>query len=201
MSESQDTPAWFRNRFAEWSRKAVMPPLGFFAELWGRPEDDPQLPGLKAKYGNRADSELVMLRLQLPREVVIAAGGLLYTLEKLEALLHEMQKYVEEHIPRRPDDEPEPEFGTSVSHPLLVEASFEFANFLSWLRAIDERLDRPYKPGASERAACYRRWLTGHCATALRLSSESFGTRRSNGNLRTSSCTTALCRRRSKGRV
>lgn len=136
----------YPDRYFEWTRRLV-PPMGFYAEHWRSPKDDPDLPALVARYGDGADQEVHMLRMHLLREVVTAAGGVLYTLSKLEALLAEMQAYVEKHVPTWPADEPKPEFGRGVSHPLLVEASFEFVNFLGWLRAIDERLDRPHRPG------------------------------------------------------
>lgn len=127
-----------------------MPPIGFYAELWRSPEDDPDLPALKAKYGDRAESEVSMLQMQLLREVLTAAGGLFYTLGKIEALLAEMQVYVETHIQPWPAGEPWPEFGQGVSHPLLVHASYEFVNLLSWLRAIDERLDRRHRASSDQ---------------------------------------------------
>jgi hypothetical protein len=118
------------------------PPIAFYAELYRPPEDDPDLPALEKKYGDHAVMEIVTLQQHLLGEVASAAAGLLYTLGKLEALLSELQAYVDEHVPRPEPDEPWPEFGSSVAHPLVVEASFEFVNFLSWLRAVDERLDR-----------------------------------------------------------
>jgi hypothetical protein len=141
--------ALYPDRYFEWTRRLV-PPLGFYAEHWRSPADDPDLPALAAKYGESAVQEVSLLRVRLLEEVVTAAGGLLHTLMKLEALLAEMQDYVEQHVAGWPVDEPRPEFGYGISHPLLVEASFEFANFLGWLRSIDERLDRRHLSGSGD---------------------------------------------------
>ena len=139
----------YQRRLFDWQRRLV-PPVGFYAEIWRSPEEYPDLPALVAKYGDRAETEVDILRMQLLREVVTAAGGLLYTLGKIEALLGELQTYVEEQIEPWPEGEPWPESGYAVAHPLVIEASFEFVNFLSWLRAIDERLDRRHRPGREE---------------------------------------------------
>lgn len=117
-------------------------PLGFYAEHWRSPEDDPDYPVLVEKYGESAWSEVAWLRTHLVQEVVTAAGGLLYTVSKIEGILAELQAYVEKEVPRWAPDEPWPEFGYGISHPLVVEASFEFMSLMSWLRGVDERLDR-----------------------------------------------------------
>jgi hypothetical protein len=137
------------DRFFGWMRR-TSPPVGFYAELWRDPKEDPDFPALAARYGDRAELEVHTLQMWLLREVVTAAAGLLYTLGKIEALLTELQAYVDEHVEPWPEDEPWPESGYGISHPLVVEASFEFVNFLSWLRAIDERLDRRHRPNSEE---------------------------------------------------
>jgi hypothetical protein len=78
-----------------------------------------------------------MMRSHLPDELMTAAVGLLYTLGRIETILAELQVYVDKHVKPLPEDEPWPEFGYGVAHPLVVEASFEFGNFLGWLRTID----------------------------------------------------------------
>jgi hypothetical protein len=128
----------------------LVPPVGFYSELWRPPQDDPDLPALTAKYGpQNAATEVITLQMQLPREVVIAAGGVLHTFGRIEELLAELQAYVSEHVQPWPVDE-RPKYGVSIGHPLVAEASFGFTNFLSWLRAVDERLDRPHRPGRTE---------------------------------------------------
>jgi hypothetical protein len=144
---------WTRDAIFGWIGANVGAPLGFYAEHWRPPEEDPHYPALAERYGANAASEVGMLREHSLREVVYAACGFAYTLDKLEALLDEVQVWVEEEVERPAPDEPEPEYGRGVGHPKLMYASFEFMNLLSWLRTIDERLDRGYaNPGDKSRA-------------------------------------------------
>jgi hypothetical protein len=94
-------------RINRWSRNAVFggiggahvgAPLGFFAEHWRPAEEDPHYPALAARYGEGAVNEVGTLRFHLLREVVYAASGFAYTLDKLEALLEEVQTWVEEEL-------------------------------------------------------------------------------------------------------
>jgi hypothetical protein len=144
----------YQTRLSGWFHRLHFPSVTFYTELWRDPKEDPSFPALVEKYGeDLAEGEAALLQMRLPDEVVTAAAGLLYTLGRIEAILDGLQAYVDEHVPPWPEEEPSPQLGqvVSVSHPLVIEASFEFANFLSWLRTIDERLDRAYLPRSSEK--------------------------------------------------
>lgn len=145
-------PPRYQERLNGWFHRLHFPRITFYAELWREPTEDPSLTALAEKYGrDRALQEVTMLQTHLLDEVVYAASGLLYTLERIESLLAALQEYVDEHVRPLADGEPWPEYGFGVAHPLVVEASFELANFLSWLRTIDERLDRAYLPRSKAR--------------------------------------------------
>jgi hypothetical protein len=138
----------FRDRYLEWTHRVEFTFLGFYTEHWRSPEDDPDYERLVEKYGDEASHRLE--RTQLLDEVLAAAAGLLYTVDKIERLLGELQTDVDEYVPRWSQGEPWPELGSKVSHPHALQASFEFVNLLGWLRAIDERLDRPHRPGRKQ---------------------------------------------------
>ena len=147
------------DRIGKWTRRAVFgegapDSRGFYREHWRPVQEDAAYAELTARYGeDRAATEVAILRSHLLREVVYAACGFVYTLDKLEHLVGEVQEWVEEHVARPGADDPEPEFGRGVGHPNLVYASFEFMNLLGWLRTIDERLDRAtQRPGERLRA-------------------------------------------------
>ena len=143
----------FYGRLNGWMHRLHFPsPIAFYSELWRDPREEPSFRAMAEKYGEeKAEAEVSFLQTHLPREVVTAAVGLLYTLGRIETILADLQAYVDEHVPRLSEGEPWPEHGYTVAHELVVEASFEFANFLSWLRTFEERLDRPYLPRSSKR--------------------------------------------------
>ena len=148
-AEASPRPA-YETRLNGWIHRLHFPHIAFYSELWRDPKEEPSLPAMIEKYGEeKAESEVSFLQTHLPREVVTAAVGLLYTLGRIETILAELQAYADEHVPRLSEDE-WPEQGYTVAHPLVAEASFEFANFLSWLRTVDERLDR-YIPRSDKR--------------------------------------------------
>jgi hypothetical protein len=151
-TEAPARPA-YEERFNGWFQRLHFPPVAFYAELWREPRKDPSFLTLSEKYDEeQAELEVGMMRSHLPDELMTAAVGLLYTLGRIETILAELQVYVDKHVKPLPEDEPWPEFGYGVAHPLVVEASFEFGNFLGWLRTIDERLDRSYLPGSKKSA-------------------------------------------------
>lgn len=136
-------------RILQWTRNAVFgygipsgAPLGFYAEHWKPIGDDPHYAALAERYGEDAAMRIALLRPELLREVVYAACGFAYTFEKLEALMEEVQAWVEENVERLATGQSEPGLGRSVAHPTLLCASFEFMTLLGWLRTIDERLER-----------------------------------------------------------
>jgi hypothetical protein len=142
----------YEARHNGWMRRLHFPPIAFYTELWRDPREEPSFPAMAEKYGEKkAESEVSFLQTHLPDEVVTAAVGLLYTLGRIESILAELQAYVDEHVPRPRKSEPWPKRGVRVGHALVVEATFEVANFLSWLRTFDERLDRPHLPGSEKR--------------------------------------------------
>jgi hypothetical protein len=151
-AEGPPPPAEWQVRHHGWFNRMHFPPKGFYAELWRDPREEPSFPAMAEKYGDETGaSEVGRLQTKLPDEVLTAAAGVLYTLGRIEAILAELQDYVDEHVEPWREGEPWPEYGHGVAHPLVVEASFEYANFLSWLRAIEERLDRPYLPRSKAR--------------------------------------------------
>jgi hypothetical protein len=90
-------PKW-QERLNEWMHRVHFPPITFRAELWRDPKDNPDLPALAAKYGDdQAEGEVQFLQSHLLREVVMAAVGLLHTLEKIETLMAELQAFADEH--------------------------------------------------------------------------------------------------------
>ena len=70
-------------------------------------------------------------------DVLVATGGVEHSLVKLRAACVSAQQYYEEFRTSAPQPRPQ-----HLGHPIITEAWYEFANFVSWVRALDERLDR-----------------------------------------------------------
>lgn len=134
-------------RRAKWFLQYARGPLGFGSELWRPLHDHPRYvfvaDGLRAA-GREPDDDTIQYYLtrNLLLNVIHAAGGVEYTVEKIEAALDEVQRWAEEQVPRRASDEPRPLHGDHVGHPSLLDAQYETANLLGWAKALQERLDR-----------------------------------------------------------
>jgi hypothetical protein len=144
----------YQERRRAWILRSIeWPAIDYFDELWRDPREEPDLLALAERDGEEkafSAAGVHLFRMYLLREVLTAASGLLYTLAKIETIFAELQAVVNERVEpwqtageRHALDE-NTEFKYAVTHPLVADATFEFVNFLSWLRALDERLDRPH---------------------------------------------------------
>ncbi len=123
-------------------------PLGFIAELWRPIEAWPGIGNIAERARARGRSpDGFDLRKATSRallvETVNAAQAVMYTVDKIETLVSEVQAWVEEAVPPIGPDEEAPLYGRDVGHPNLTCASWEFANLLAWLRTLEERIERP----------------------------------------------------------
>jgi hypothetical protein len=129
--------------------------LGWGAELWNPVSDHPAYEG-KVKelvaVGRAPDEADVRLLLTqgLLLEVIHAAGAIEYTVEKIEALADAAQSSYDAQFPRAPEEE-YPELGITAALHEADDAYIEYANLLTWLRALDDRISREARSDEGKR--------------------------------------------------
>jgi hypothetical protein len=150
-------------------RRVIADQLTSAGELWSVPADHPARARLRPmriesrrklerEYGLQPESEAetesaleYYITRSLLQDVVDAAGAVEYSLQKLIAAADEAQTWVDTYLPARPAGEPAPTNGAWASTTEVRLAYLELANLLTWIRAVDERMDRS-APGAPWRA-------------------------------------------------
>ena len=137
MAQTDD---WYRRVYFPAGAKAS---LGFGYECWllepGRYEGHNELKvraaTLKRRWGRRQLAyELVE---HLLTDVIAAAGGVEHSVLALRHAVAEAQEWSNQHVKTTDSSSPH-----GIAHPSVVGAWYEFANVLSWARAVEERLDR-----------------------------------------------------------
>jgi hypothetical protein len=88
-------------RYEEWTHRSFRISLGF-GELWGDVSEHPAVPRLQAlarTHGRTVDESGIAYRItrSLMLDVIHAAGGIEYTVEKLLAALYAIQQWSNEH--------------------------------------------------------------------------------------------------------
>jgi hypothetical protein len=143
-------------RYDQWMRRIHLQQLGAWGEHWADLRGTAQYAAwcrLAEERRAAADVDYYIAR-GLLAEVIYAAGGVERELERLRAAMAEVQRFADESralYPLPPAKE-WPRWGRHVAAPAMREASYSFANLLSWARSTVERTDRPFKPGGNERA-------------------------------------------------
>lgn len=135
-------------RTVDWFRRSRFPdgahaPLGWGAEYWDA--DATHYEGweeLRDRYAalgrKRTKRELAFdLSGNLVDDVLAAAGGIEHAIVALRSTIAELQEYCEVHTVAATPGIPH-----GVGHAAATDAWYEFANVLSWARALEERLDR-----------------------------------------------------------
>lgn len=127
------------SRYQEWTRRSFSISLGF-GELWGDLSEHPAVPRLQAlarTHGRPVDESEIAYRItrSFMLDVIHAAGGTEYTVEKLLAALNAVQQWSNEHALPSPDM---PELEVS---PERWDVSFEVSNLVVWARTLVERLE------------------------------------------------------------
>jgi excisionase family DNA binding protein len=79
--------------------------------------------------------------------VAEAAAAVEYTTEKIHRAIAMVEAYYVPYLPALLDG-PEPTHGRGASHPSVSDAYSEFANLLSWIRALNDRLEHKWKGAA-----------------------------------------------------
>jgi hypothetical protein len=119
-------------RYHEWLRRAwtIVP----YGELWVEQPDHPArapLDRLGGRLGRDVDVDFVLVRTLLA-DAVHAAGGVEYHAALVLAALERSQR---SYDARRRD-------GEQRSFPIDESLAWDYANLLTWLRTIEERVDR-----------------------------------------------------------
>jgi hypothetical protein len=135
-------------RCIEWTRRyATGGPggLGFGAELWADVSAHPAAARLQAlsrthRWGFDAGDIRYRITRPLLLDVIHAACGIEYTVEKLLAAIDVVQRSLDDF----PWQGPEPEDEISVSAELW-DVSYEVSNLVVWARTLVERLETPTK--------------------------------------------------------
>jgi hypothetical protein len=134
-----EAEAEIMSRYQEWTRRSFSISLGF-GELWGDLSEHPAVPRLQAlarTHGRPVDESEIAYRItrSFMLDVIHAAGGIEYTVEKLLAALNAVQQWSNEHALPSPDM---PELEVS---PERWDVSFEVSNLVVWARTLVERLE------------------------------------------------------------
>jgi hypothetical protein len=120
--------------------------LGWGAELWNPVTEHPAY-DLKAEelvvagWVPEEPNVRLFLTEGLLGEVIHAAGAIEYTVEKIEALADAAQASYDAQFPRASDAE-YPQLGIIAALHEADDAYIEYANLLTWMRALAERVSR-----------------------------------------------------------
>jgi hypothetical protein len=96
---------------------------------------------LKALGGRPSKREIALdLSTNLLNDVVVAAGGVEYAVLRLRVLKRQIEREV-----RRHKIVPTPGIPHGYASGSTIEAAYAFADLLTWMRAVVERLERPSK--------------------------------------------------------
>jgi hypothetical protein len=137
-------------RTDEWYRRVYFPSgasasLGFGYEYWvldpTRYEGHNELKAKAAALGRRWTKRQLAYELaeNLLTDVVAAAGGVEHSITALRDAVARAQEWINQSaIATTPPH--------LISDPSVIDAWYEFANLLSWARAVEERLDRGARP-------------------------------------------------------
>jgi hypothetical protein len=137
-----------------WMNRVFRGSLDFWGENWADLSTAPQYAAwdqLARDRGAPGDVQYYMRR-SLLSELIYAAGGVEREFSHLRSALADVQRSADEthsQMPVKPEDWPT--HGHHISTPSMREASYSFANLLTWARSVQERVERPYRPGSSER--------------------------------------------------
>jgi hypothetical protein len=135
-------------RYYQWGRRLYNPVAGllldFGSELWAPLRDHPAYDWVVAQSRTdsveRNDADIgYFLTRNLLANVVHAAGGIEYTVEKIKTAIRSAQASLDEN-PFPPG--PVPELGRGFSDVPVDHANYEFLNLLAWTKSLEERLDR-----------------------------------------------------------
>jgi hypothetical protein len=140
------TPNRPTQRHAWWSRTifpdSVAASLSWGAERWRPPHEFPEYQALldgAARLGIPVDARYELTQ-HLLEEVVAAAAAIEYTVEKLLAAVALADSEVASLQIQWPEGEPE--HGSHISANSLWSAYAEFNDLLTWIRALEERIER-----------------------------------------------------------
>jgi hypothetical protein len=142
-------------RYLEWPRRVLNGQLGVGSELWADVSAHPAAARLEAvaqSHGRTVDPDEIAYHItrSLLLDVIHAAGGVEYTVERLLSALHEVQQWTDGWVDvlPPPDREP-PEEGSWVGAGRW-DVSFEVSNLLVWARTLGERLENKINQGGVE---------------------------------------------------
>jgi hypothetical protein len=142
--------------YRSWSRRITFnprlrAPLGFAVELW---RGDQDLPGYAAwTKAPTLGPPSLELGYETIEEAIAAAGQAERRLFVLRSKFNEGQGIVDHEIRpgRDPSDWDAPIYGSGVGLSQFSEAYDAWIDFLWWIRAFEERLDRPPRPPDTKR--------------------------------------------------
>jgi len=145
-------------RYYGWTQRTV-PRIAFGSELWIDPRSRPDFPTWEAfarQRGEDPDSSSLgfFMTRTLLHELLFAVGGVETEFPRLCEALDAAQLWSDESRrkhPRDDDMQQAPEFREYTGAPSLLDAHFAFWNLLAWTRAVQDRVDRSFRPGSAER--------------------------------------------------
>lgn len=137
-------------RYYRWRRRETLGQLTFWGELWVDPKTLPEYEywlalGKQRGHGFEQDSAKYYITRTLLDEVLFAAGGVEAELLRLRRTTATAQEWTDQALREHPRSEGA--LATFSGAPTLLEGYYAFTTGLWWARAVDERTDRPYKPG------------------------------------------------------
>src|SRR6266540_7417692 len=148
-AEPQGVGSWNMPGAADWYSRVYFPsgakaPLGWGYEYWILDptiyEGHDELKAMAATRGRRWTKRQLAYELaeNLLTDVLAAAGGVEHSIAALRDAIATAQEWSDQNVPRTPPTR----MFHGIGHPSIIDAWYEFANLLSWARAVEERLDR-----------------------------------------------------------
>jgi hypothetical protein len=138
----------YAEQMLRWSRAQLLPsgfPVDGPGEFWrpipGHPAH-PYIANFRAAIGKPTDDESIAYWTYrgLLRDTIHACGGVLRSAETATAQIAIAQAYVDEHDLTGRADLAAP---TGLGHPAVAEAYYDYANLVSWIRTVADRLRDP----------------------------------------------------------
>jgi hypothetical protein len=137
-------------RYQEWTRRCLLGQLGAGVELWADVSAHPAAGRLEALAKARrrsidSDDIADYITRSLLLDVIHAAGGIEYTVEKLVAALDVVQRQADEYYSSTPQAQ-----GKGLWGPERWDVSFEVSNLVVWARTLLERLESKIDEGGNK---------------------------------------------------
>jgi hypothetical protein len=146
------TPEQFGSCYARWQYRMNFPsdgwlPLGIAGELWSEQLNHPACAWLDARESPVEPEAEFQLTRTLLQDVLHAAGGVEHEVVRVLDAIDATQRWFDEAVASDPGWRPE--MAARMYVPLESSLAWDYANLLTWLRTVEERIERRGRRRAS----------------------------------------------------